>query len=46
MIPQAILREHYRCHLKIINLCTKRFYDNQLMILSNGDNSDPIKQYK
>ena len=45
-IPVVILREHYRCHPKIINFCNKKFYDNQLIILSESNNDDPIKQYK
>lgn len=45
-MPIKILREHYRCHPKIIGFCNKRFYDNQLIILSDNKNNNPIKQYK
>lgn len=45
-IPTIILKEHYRCHPKIINFCNKKFYDNQLIILSKNSNDEPIKQYK
>jgi len=31
-IPKTILREHYRCHPKIIEFCNQKFYDNQLII--------------
>lgn len=45
-VPTVILKEHYRCHPKIINFCNKRFYDNQLIILSKNSSDEPIKQYK
>jgi len=45
-VPTVILKEHYRCHPKIINFCNKKFYDNQLIILSKNSNEEPIKQYK
>lgn len=32
--PQTLLREHYRCHPKIIDFCNKRFYDGQLLIMT------------
>lgn len=25
-VPQTMLREHYRCHPKIINFCNQKFY--------------------
>lgn len=31
-IPKTLLREHYRCHPKIIEFCNQKFYDNQLII--------------
>jgi superfamily I DNA and/or RNA helicase len=31
-IPKTLLREHYRCHPKIIEFCNQKFYDNQLVI--------------
>lgn len=44
--PRALLREHYRCHPKIINFCNKKFYNDQLIIMTedNGD-SDVLKAY-
>ena len=30
--PDTMLKEHYRCHPKIIGFCNKKFYDNQLII--------------
>ena len=37
--PRVLLKEHYRCHPKIINFCNQKFYDNALVILSedNGE---------
>ncbi|EAH9135880.1 DUF2726 domain-containing protein [Campylobacter upsaliensis] len=38
-VPRVLLKEHYRCHPKIINFCNQKFYDNALVILSedNGE---------
>ncbi len=33
-IPQTLLKEHYRCHPKIINFCNKYFYNNELIIMT------------
>lgn len=33
-VPKVLLREHYRCHPKIIEFCNQKFYDNKLIILS------------
>ncbi len=33
-VPQTMLREHYRCHPKIINFCNQKFYDNQLIVMT------------
>jgi len=41
-IPSTLLCEHYRCHPKIIRYCNEKFYDNQLVIMteeSDGDNA-------
>ena len=32
--PQTLLREHYRCHPRIINFCNQRFYRGQLVIMT------------
>ena len=32
-VPQTLLREHYRCHPKIIGFCNQKFYQNQLMYI-------------
>lgn len=46
-IPKTLLREHYRCHPKIIEFCNQKFYDNQLIVLSEyTDNRQPLMVYK
>ena len=32
--PETLLREHYRCHPKIINFCNQKFYNNELVIMT------------
>lgn len=39
-IPVTLLREHYRCHPKIIQFCNRQFYDNQLVIMTE-DKGEP-----
>ncbi|MDD5160496.1 MAG: AAA domain-containing protein [Sulfuricurvum sp.] len=39
-VPKTLLKEHYRCHPKIIDFCNKKFYDNELIILSKEENSE------
>ena len=46
-IPKTLLREHYRCHPKIIDFCNKKFYNNQLIILTEPKSSrQPLMVYK
>ena len=33
-IPTTLLKEHYRCHPKIIKFCNQQFYDNQLVTMT------------
>ena len=33
--PKTLLKEHYRCHPKIIEFCNRKFYNNELIILSD-----------
>lgn len=43
----TLLKEHYRCHPKIINFCNKTFYDNELVILTNDNNNkNPLCVYQ
>ena len=45
-ISRTLLREHYRCHPQIIGFCNQKFYNNQLVIMTqdNGEN-DVLKAY-
>ncbi len=38
-VTQILLREHYRCHPKIINFCNQKFYRGELIIMTkdNGE---------
>ena len=36
-IPQQTLKEHYRCHPKIIEFCNKRYYNNELIAFSTKE---------
>ena len=46
-IPRTLLKEHYRCHPKIIGFCNQKFYNNELVILTNEqDNDKPLVLYK
>lgn len=46
-IQCQLLVEHYRCHPKIINFCNKKFYNNELVIMSDDNNeNDVIKVIK
>lgn len=38
--PQTLLREHYRCHPRIINYCNQKFYGGQLLIMTE-DKGEP-----
>ena len=45
--PKTLLREHYRCHPKIIEFCNQKFYDNQLIILTEPKSDrEPLLVYK
>lgn len=46
-VPQTLLREHYRCHPKIINFCNQKFYGGQLVVMTEDHGeSDVISVYK
>ena len=45
-VPKTLLKEHYRCHPKIIGFCNKKFYNNELIILTNENDKDiPLVLY-
>lgn len=46
-VPKTLLREHYRCHPKIIEFCNQKFYDNQLIVLTEPKSDrQPLIIYK
>ena len=45
--PVTLLREHYRCHPKIINFCNQKFYAGQLIIMTeDNDEPDVLTMYR
>lgn len=40
--PITLLREHYRCHPKIIEFCNQRFYDNELVAMTEDFGEDKV----
>lgn len=40
-VPSVLLKEHYRCHPKIIDYCNQKYYKGQLMIMTkdSGENN-------
>jgi superfamily I DNA and/or RNA helicase len=46
-VPKTLLKEHYRCHPKIIEFCNKKFYNNQLIVHTEyNDKRQPLVVYK
>lgn len=41
-VPQVTLREHYRCHPKIIDFCNKKFYNNELLIMTQDRGEEDV----
>lgn len=45
--PQTLLREHYRCHPKIIGFCNQKFYNNELVVMTEDHGEiDVLSVYK
>lgn len=42
---ETLLCEHYRCHPDIIDFCNKRFYNDELVIMTNRENSKPAIEW-
>ena len=42
--PVTLLREHYRCHPKIIEFCNGRFYNNELIAMTNDNGEKDVLQ--
>lgn len=46
-VPQTLLREHYRCHPKIIGFCNQKFYQNELVIMTEDHGeADVLKVFQ
>lgn len=46
-VTRTLLREHYRCHPKIIEFCNKKFYHDQLIILTEAKSDrKPLMVYQ
>ena len=41
-VTQTLLREHYRCHPKIINFCNQKFYHGELIIMTTDKGEDDV----
>ena len=42
--PITLLREHYRCHPKIIEYCNQKFYDGELVAMTTDKGEDKVLQ--
>ena len=42
--PTTLLREHYRCHPKIIGFCNQRFYDGALLPMTSDEGERQVLQ--
>jgi len=40
--PVTLLREHYRCHPKIIEFCNQRFYGGQLIAMTHDTGEEDV----
>ncbi|WP_348944429.1 AAA domain-containing protein [Chitinibacter sp. FCG-7] len=40
-LPKTLLKEHYRCHPKIIQFCNQQFYDNALVPMTQDNGEAP-----
>ncbi len=41
-VSVILLKEHYRCHPKIINYLNAKYYDNELVIMTQDTEENPI----
>ena len=41
-VTQTLLREHYRCHPKIINFCNQKFYCGELIIMTTDKGEEDV----
>lgn len=40
--PQTLLREHYRCHPKIIGFCNQKYYNDELVIMTEDHGEENV----
>jgi len=46
-LPKTLLMEHYRCHPKIIGFCNEKYYENNLVIMTDENPEDkPLWVYR
>ena len=46
-VPRTLLKEHYRCHPKIIGFCNQKFYNNDLIVMTEEKwREKPLAVYK
>lgn len=41
-VEQTLLREHYRCHPRIINFCNQKFYKGELVIMTRDEGETDV----
>ena len=45
-LPRTLLKEHYRCHPDIIHFCNQKYYNNELIVLTEHRNDfSPLTLY-
>lgn len=44
-VSSTLLKEHYRCHPRIIDFCNQKYYNGQLIVMTKGK-EDPFKIIK
>lgn len=42
-LPRTLLKEHYRCHPRIIQFCNQQFYDNALVAMTEDKGEAPLR---
>ncbi|MGN5129699.1 AAA domain-containing protein [Aeromonas hydrophila] len=42
-LPRTLLKEHYRCHPRIIQFCNQQFYDNALVPMTVDNGEEPLR---
>jgi hypothetical protein len=42
-MPRTLLKEHYRCHPRIIQFCNQQFYDNALVPMTQDNGETPLR---